>query len=384
MSKVSKSLEQFLRTDPELYDLPHPKVAQVLGVLPYLAEVLGDPGVLILQSLLQDLSRTKGQLLERAVRAFPVLGNLRSLGRSEDTLDMATLEGFLAPLRFVSNQGKIFEVERSLDELLSFTDIGSSAPIEFFRPPYRVSYFHFAAHGGGIRLQEGDTAARSLLGAYLTELHVNVSHSAEAGLFQEWAGPAGELLCFEITLVARPLVRASDHRFFFSRMYVGPQMSSMSVSEVLELNWKLHGDAGIRGAGLEELRQQHKAGIEHLTKALLQIHAEGTELVEHNEDSELVRRLKNVGAKKAGKLNRRRERLVDRIIIRHPHRDPRSSAAEGSPTPGGVRQHWRRGHFRWQAHGPAHSLHKLKWMAPMLVGELKSAGPPDREYVVRS
>ena len=34
----------------------------------------------------------------------------------------------------------------------------------------------------------------------------------------------------------------------------------------------------------------------------------------------------------------------------------------------GVRVHWRRGHWRHQAHGPALSLRKLMWIQPMLVG----------------
>jgi len=35
---------------------------------------------------------------------------------------------------------------------------------------------------------------------------------------------------------------------------------------------------------------------------------------------------------------------------------------------GHVASHWRRGHWRNQAHGPARSLRKLIWVMPVLVG----------------
>ncbi len=44
------------------------------------------------------------------------------------------------------------------------------------------------------------------------------------------------------------------------------------------------------------------------------------------------------------------------------------SGASASPGAGHPVTHWRRGHWRNQAHGPGRSLHKLIWVMPMLVG----------------
>jgi hypothetical protein len=43
--------------------------------------------------------------------------------------------------------------------------------------------------------------------------------------------------------------------------------------------------------------------------------------------------------------------------------------------------HWRRGHWRRQPYGPAHSLRRLKWIAPMMVGG-EAGDQRDRVYLV--
>jgi hypothetical protein len=40
-----------------------------------------------------------------------------------------------------------------------------------------------------------------------------------------------------------------------------------------------------------------------------------------------------------------------------------------------IAAHWRRGHWRNQAHGPAHSLRKLIWILPLLVGAVRETAP---------
>ena len=49
--------------------------------------------------------------------------------------------------------------------------------------------------------------------------------------------------------------------------------------------------------------------------------------------------------------------------------------ASASPGAGHPVTHWRRGHWRNQAHGPGRSLRKLIWLMPMLVGNNQSDEP---------
>ncbi len=54
-------------------------------------------------------------------------------------------------------------------------------------------------------------------------------------------------------------------------------------------------------------------------------------------------------------------------------RDPAESGTDAANTQGAVIAHWRRGHWRWQAHGPALSERALRWIRPTIVNA--GAGP---------
>lgn len=370
---------QLTRTDPQLYDLPHPKAARVIGVMALLNSVIGDIGLQILSDLFKDLTKTKGRIIAEAAAAFPSVRKLQELSGSNGMINIAALEAYLSPLRFFVNEGKTFEVESQLDELLSVTDIGSSAPIEYFRLPFRATYFQFGAHGGGIQVHAQNVGTSSLLGCYATELNV-VADSEETAPFKQWAGPNGELTCFEITLVSRPIRTVSDHGFSFLRIYVGPKMEGMSVEEVLKLNFEIYESKGSsRATPIEQ--QQLIAGVTHLAKVLLQINVEGTELKEERDESALIARLKVIGSKKQAKLERRLERTYDHILISHDFTRSRRPTEQGERT---VKGHWRRGHFRHQPYGAGRALTKLKWIFPMWVGDAPSEGSSgSKEYSVR-
>jgi len=381
MTAYTDFAQQLTRTDPALYDLPHPKVARVLGVMPILSSVVGETGLLILTDLFKDLTKPKGQIINEAAAIFPSVRKLEDLSSTPDgRINVAGLQGFLCPLRFFVNEGRIFEVEKRLDELLVVTDIGSSAPIEYFRLPFRETYFHFGANAGGLRIYAKTVGTSVLLGCYVTELNV-IANTPETEPFKRWAGPNGALTCFEVTLVSRPIRTAADHGFAFIRVYVGPEMEGMSVEEVLRLNFDIYEAEGASEASSAE-RAQIIQGVTHLVKVLLQINVEGTELRDENEETALATRLKAVGSKKQAKLERRLERTYDHILISHDFTRTHRSEGESGRT---VRGHWRRGHFRHQPYGPGRTLTKLKWIYPVWVGEAPQDGErTTKDYTIRA
>lgn len=98
----------------------------------------------------------------------------------------------------------------------------------------------------------------------------------------------------------------------------------------------------------------------------------------------LLERLQRVSGKKQGKLMRQSSRLYDRIVV-GPDRLPPAMNMDHTNGPA-VSPHWRRGHFRMQAHGPHNSLRKLMFIAPVLVAAERLSGereaPAPKRYGV--
>lgn len=380
MSSYAFLYHQLHRTEPGLYGLPHPKISRIIGTMSILGSVVGDNGLHILNELMSMREHPKGELIGRAALRFPEIRKLSELSGRDGKINLEGLELFLAPLRFFANHGRIFEIEKELDELLALTDIGADTPIEFFRVPFPATYLHFDAHAGGLKLRVENVGTSDLLGAYIIELHVKEpAQIAEARPFLRWAGKDGSLTCYEITLVGYPQRTIADHGCSFLRLYVGEQMSGMTVAEVLDLNFEAYkvGKTYEQIAGLEE---QLKAGTLHLAKVLLFINSESVRRQDRSEESDLVARIKGLGQKKQEKQKRRLERAYDRIIVTHQRTERKAGEPE---TRSHVRAHWRRGHFRHQPFGSGRAQSRLLWIQPMRIGELKKNNEPPKDYVVR-
>jgi hypothetical protein len=380
--EVLSVLEPFapmlLRTDAALYGLPHPKLAKILKVPEILEAVVGVRGVQVLKEVFKDLTQTKSQLVQEGCVVVPQLRELSALCANPKILDFAHLELFLAPLRFWSNGGRLFEVDQELDALLALTDIGDSAPMHYFRLPFPVTYFLFGAHGGGLKLSAPQSGESLILGAYVTEL-CGVADAGEFAAYSDWAGPNREITCYDITFISRPVRFVADLGTAFIRLYVGPKMRDLTVAEVLALNFKVSDERKTLGANLET-QAQLRAGLGHLAKVLLHLNTEGAVQRVMNEESELAQRLKGVKAKKIDKLRRRLERTYDRIVITHQRGLERDGGLTHSRSP---RTHWRRGHFRHQSFGPGRTQSKLRWIQPMLIGHLTARETESRDYAVK-
>jgi hypothetical protein len=96
---------------------------------------------------------------------------------------------------------------------------------------------------------------------------------------------------------------------------------------------------------------------------------------------------RELAAKKSGgkraKLERRLATLVDHVVISAPPAEDRSGHAEAAAGHRTVSAHWRRGHYRMQAHGPRNAERKLIFLRPMLVRGASAEAVQPRSYEVR-
>lgn len=365
--------------------LPHPKAFEVLDFAGYVQSVIGENGLRLARSVLSDPSHTKGESIALAVHAFPSLRPLIELSNSSTgRLDVGTLEWLLAPLRFQALGGRIMSVDPELNERLLATDIGSKAPCQFFRLPYRSIYIDFGPKGAGIDIWGIDGSPMPLMGAYLNEIPLSpTAEPAEKALLERLFPSSDQLTCYEITLVAPPVGEAAQYNFMFFRLYLAPEVADSSIEEVLTAQMKAYTESGISRSRPED-DAPFIASMEHLTKVLLYINSEQSLLQQVRDASELREQIERRGAKKAAKLTRRLARAYDYVLVTSA--DPFAAAAEGAGghRANGVRPHWRRGHFRVQPHGPKRALSKLIWIAPQQIrADRVGGGAPKKDYRIR-
>jgi hypothetical protein len=269
----------------------------------------------------------------------------------------------LERLRFVLGAGVLFESKTTLDDALAQTDIGSDIPASFFKLPYPHIYLRLGEglRGFEIPLPSRIHGSRVFVdGCYLRE----IAHS-EGGR----------------DIVVTATMRCTDVPRSFSVPYniitIAIRDESVTLDHLLDqLFWRL------KLASNTDAVHFLKELIFHVAKILLYLGAERAEERQIKERKEAVAKFNAAGAKKQGKLGRKTMRAYDRIVV-----GPEVSATTGTNNLGSgpeISAHWRRGHFRNQAHGPAHSLRKLVWVQPVLVnaaavGEIP---PNPKNYLV--
>jgi hypothetical protein len=97
---------------------------------------------------------------------------------------------------------------------------------------------------------------------------------------------------------------------------------------------------------------------------------------------DLLQQLRNG---RPGERDRARAQLLDRgfsvlKVVRGPGLSL-GEGADGDHDHAGMPSHWRKGHWRRQAHGPAYSLHKLIWLKPTIVRH--DLGDPEGGHVYK-
>lgn len=121
--------------------------------------------------------------------------------------------------------------------------------------------------------------------------------------------------------------------------------------------------------------------INYLVKVFLYLGLKDARKASCTEYSTALKQLATRGPKKQAKIQRRLAALYDRVTVGPASVPPPPMADDIAAQ---VAPHWRRGHFRQQAHGPARSERKLIFVAPILVraDKLNDEAPRPKAYTL--
>lgn len=292
-----------------------------------------------------------------ALRDLPVGPNVQHPFADEASATQAAIQIF-----YQQHSGRIWAPTDALEALLQSTDLDESLPTSFFRSTEQAVYIAF---GSRWRQHLSPADLPGMLAFADTSAHVDSATPVGCYVFQsrvldlrinDWVRNIG------IHQVFAPHGNAENGpvpECMIGGFSVPIDDENAPITETIARAWQ----ASIHGA----YDTGAKRWVDLLAKLMLYRQCIGARAVEHNEYTDEAQRLSKVGAKKAAKLERRLSRLYDWTEV-GPLMLPQPSSS-GNGDSDGVAPHWRRGHFRMQAHGPQQVLRKLIFIAPTLVRE---------------
>ena len=371
-------------TAPDILALPHPvRVDAAVGeaIETRLLQQLGLFATA--QPHLRDSHATTEWILNRVPGMRDAA--LASMG-APGSYNIGTFMLLLARARLRAHGDPILEVSAPLQALLAETDLGEGLPARFFRCPYPVAYIAFARpcplrisnRASGLHEVEG-----AYIGSYLVPpqdpLHESTVRATALGL-----DPDRPTRVVEITITGSPIGKrdALDDASQDFALFIQDEDACLGTL-LARHNAYYRSPAARDTPGFEAPQPQEVAlstqVIEALAKVLLYLNLPEAEQRLLPERSDLERRLRQLGPKKAARFKRRLGRAYDRILIGPAH-DP-AAPAEVPSLPAGaephhsLRPHWRRGHFRRIRYGEQLSEHRLGWIRPVLVNAADAFAP---------
>lgn len=252
-----------------------------------------------------------------------------------------------------------FLIEDSLLEMLEHTDISDDLPMSALKPPYPRCFVEMGkARVCEQRVPNLTSGLHILEGAYLEE---GVSSLLGPGIF--------------ITFIGSPLGKENSLDDATDSIFLPNGNPDDPIRSVLELARARSQDLA-RKSNLKESPNEYTqyafSCLKLLVKVLLYLSLPDARKSLHPERSAFA---KQIAAKKNPAKRARAEqqlnRLADYILVTAPPAAAGGSLGEGVA---GVRRHWRRGHYRWQPHGPQNLLRKVIFIQPMLIGALDGVG----------
>ncbi len=344
-------------TDHAVLSLPHPaRVAAYLGHFPEMLRKLIGPEWAAVQRELQDDSLALPEVVRRLMHEND-LPNFAGILRYTVGMPGGTEEGgpigMLAYLRQEVRPAPHFLIADELVSLLEHTDIAQDLPLSMMNIPFKRFYLEL-----GRARKCSATIPNILSGDHIFEgAYVERGHHAE-----------GEMLY--IVLTGSPLGKADagdDATLSMALPLVNPERP---IYEVLMTAYqRARNDAMPTGQQVspQAWTDDAFAAVMLLAKALLYIGLPGTRREMHPEKTEAEKTLAGLkSTAKRNKAQRRLSRAYDYILIGPQPEHNRS--AQGLARDVNVSAHWRRGHYRLQAHGPQHALRKLLFIEATLVG----------------
>jgi hypothetical protein len=377
--------------DPDILALPHPvRVDAALGE-PLEVGALRALGLLEgLKPYLGDIRVTTEWLLNRVPGMAEAA--IASVG-APGSFNLGAFLLLLARARLRAHGDPILEVSAPLQALLAETDLAEGLPARFFRCPYPVVYVAFARpcpltiynRASGRHEVEG-----AYVGSYLVppghELHERTGRAAALGI-----DPRRPTRVIELTITGSPIGKhnALDDASHDLALFIQDEDACLDTL-LARHNAYYASPAACDTPGFEPPRPEEvamsTAVIAQLAKVLLYLNLPEAEQQPLPERSELERRLRQLGPKKAARLKRRLPTAYDRILIGPTRATPSEAApaATGSEPHRSLRPHWRRGHFRRIRYGEQLSESRLGWIRPVLVNASEAFGAVKaKPYVLR-
>ncbi|WP_055324519.1 hypothetical protein [Ralstonia solanacearum] len=256
------------------------------------------------------------------------------------------MSAIMMPLTFWWRGGALYEPTLSLGTLLSGSDIASDLPAQLLTPPLHTlcivppwQHRHYCGGSHAIFLFEfpGASAAASTGRA----LAMSSFGASEKG------GVVAEGFCVTIDDENAPLQPVIDQE-------LDRQCSDAGSA------WELH--------QIEASRDRWRQRLDYVTKTLLYLRSDGSELRHLQPYSAAPKAFPGLGRRKREEKLAQVDQLYDRYIVGPASLEGVHGAEHGERlTPGqALPAHWRRGHFRMQPHGPQSSLRKVIFVAPVI------------------
>lgn len=345
--------------DDKVMRLPHPQRCGVAlqGQLPPWEEVLGAYTWSALKNSFSQHDALTPDCLQSLLddpRNRPIARLTQAAVHSKGSTEMGSAFPTFVHLREVLFPQPHFVIEDSLVEMLERTDISDDIPVSLLKPPYPRCFIEF---GKSRTVQEFvpnvATGLHVLEGAYL---ETGVSGSHGQGVYVMFTGsPIGKSNALDDATdsVFLPL---SNGELRISEALTWAHEKSSALTQHLQLN-----------APLPEHQAYSFSCLKLLAKALLYLGLPEARTSLHPERSEALKQLANKkNPAKRAKAEKQLGGLSDYILVSAPPAriDPSAGAGPGQ----GLRTHWRRGHYRWQPHGPQNSLRKVIFLQPALIG----------------
>lgn len=349
-----------------MHKLPHPiRTNRFLEATRFYDATPGDGVAALLHQvagLTQDLSRPLRHIVAEQFERDPRFRELcLAMEAVPGSVNAGSVITILHAVQLRLTQAPILTIGDDLLTRLEATEIDKGLPVKYLRPPYPLCYVEFGERRDWHYAISNCASGRHVLeGAYV---HLIEGHP----LF-------GTALDITFTGSPHPDSHALDDTSTEAVLDLSDPERPIEAafeSAMAKIRARIGGPTLIEQYGWQD---ELLAAMRPLAKALLYLNCAGVRAEHQRPRAELLQRLEGIkSAHKRRKLERQAERTYDRIYVRAP-----AETTTGLARAGGVKAHWRRGHFRNQACGAGLREHRLIWIEPTLVG-MGDARP--RHYV---
>jgi hypothetical protein len=384
MKRLTDLMKFARSTDQEVLRLPHPARIAYMKLLeharitygrewPTISKVLADHTLTLFETvtILKEISPT--------FRALYFLTGNDATGTNGGNSGNNILS-----MRFLLNQGHVFQTTDVLDQQLQVTDIADTIPVGLVRAPYPVCYFEFGqSRQSPFVVKNEVTGDHAAEGCYVFESRTDHLLGAQRP----------EYRILTLMLTGMPKADISDDA---TRIYTIPILDEdLSIPQTIKAFMGIHREdiahARSNNAGviIKESTDEEAAELEkilqHLMKILLYI---STAKAVTDKTTERTSALKKANSAPAGLMRKKQQekadRKYDRIVI-GPKEAPNTDEQRLTGHTGRhVTPHWRRGHFREQRFGEGRQQVKTIFIEPMMIAaENVDGSMPPKTYIIK-